>query len=533
MSWLHQTTTSDDPRPSAGQPIVQVVNVSKTFGVVKALRNVSIEVREGDFVGLAGENGAGKSTLLSVISGLIRPDSGSVTLRGSTDAADRAYDFHRANLAGIFRIYQEQALLPNLRVYENMYLGHESLFSRHGVINRGKMRSLTEAHMERFVGRGIDPNALIRDLSWGERQFVEIVRAFAVASLLEIEAPLMLLDEPTAAMTHDDLESFYALLRSLRTVESFARASFVLVSHRLDEVLELSDRVYVMKDGEVIAEVPEPKTVDERDLHALMVGRSREANYYCEERQRESFGDVVLALEGSSVDRSFENVSFEVRAGEIVGVGGVTGSGKSEVGRAIAGLTKLTSGGLRILGRDVGRTSIGKRVGLGVGYVPLDRHSEGLILYLPISHNITLSALDDVASRWRFLLARTRERHVATDAMRRFAIRAGSCQMKPSELSGGNQQKVVMARSLVAGSKVLVLDHPTRGVDAGAKYEIYSLLRDLADRGVAIVMISDELPELIGMSNRVIVMRGGVVTHEAAAPASSKPSEESIVQALV
>lgn len=515
-----------------GEPVVEVVNASKTFGVVRALDGASIAVHKGEFIGLAGENGAGKSTLLSVLSGLLHPDSGAVLLNGK-EVQQRDWDLHKANLAGVFRIYQEQALLPNLSVYENMYLGHEHLFSRAGVTNRRRMRTLAKQHMEEFVGRTIDPDALIGTLSWGERQLVEIVRAFAVASLLGIQSPLVLLDEPTAAMTHDDLESFYALLRRMRAHGTFVDASFVLVSHRLDEVLALSDRVYVMKDGQVVSEVLEPRSVDEADLHAVMVGRARAENYYCENRQRSEFGDVTVQLRDVAIDGVFRDVSFDVRAGEIVGVGGVTGSGKSELGRALAGLSSFDSGTLTIHGRDVTSASIGDRIATGIGYVPLDRHSEGLILYLPVDLNITLSALRKAATKGRVFLSRSREKGAATAAMKRFAVRAQSCSVNPADLSGGNQQKVVMARSLVADSSLLILDHPTRGVDAGAKHEIYNLLRDLADRGVAIIMITDELPELIGLSNRLIVMRGGVVTQQSDAPADGKPSEEEIVKALV
>jgi ribose transport system ATP-binding protein len=515
-----------------GDLIVELQDATQTFGVVRALDGVSVTVRKGEFVGLAGENGAGKSTVLSVLSGLIRPDSGTIRLRGQ-EVSQRDWTFHKANLAGVFRIYQEQALLQNLRVYENMYLGHENLFSQAGVINRRRMRTLARQHMEEFVGRSIDPTALVGSLSWGERQLVEIVRAFAIASLLEIRSPLILLDEPTAAMTHDDLEAFYSLLGRMRTQETFEEASFLLVSHRLDEVLKLSDRVYVMKDGRVVDEVTDPASVDEADLHAAMVGRARAHNYYCEDRQRSDFGEVAVRLENLSIKQAFQDVSFEVCEGEIVGVGGVTGSGKSELGRALAGLTPIDSGTLDLHGSDVTRSSVGERIGKGIGYVPLDRHSEGLILYLPIDLNMTLSALRQSATKGRFVLSRKKERATATGAMRRFAIRAPDCTVNPADLSGGNQQKVVMARSLVAASTVLVLDHPTRGVDAGAKHEIYQLLRDLADRGVAIIMITDELPELIGLSNRIVVMRGGIITQQTMSPAGAKPSEEDIVKALV
>jgi ABC-type sugar transport system ATPase subunit len=517
--------------PGASGAVVEVEGVSRRFGVVHALDDVTIQVGAGEFVGLAGENGAGKSTLLSVISGLVQPDHGVVRINGVEVGRD--WDFHKANLAGVFRVYQEQALLPNLRVYENLYLGHESLFSRGGVLNRRRMKQMVREHIREFVGRAVDPNALVSQLSWGERQLVEIVRAFALASLLEVESPVVLLDEPTAAMTHDDLEAFYALLRVMRGHTLFDNASFILVSHRLEEVLDLSDRVYVMKDGAVVGEYAEPRNVDVRELHALMVGRMREETYYCEDRQRDSFGDVVLEMENASVDGEFEDVSFSLRAGEILGIGGLTGSGKSELGRAIAGLVKLDGGRIMLDGRDVTSTSIGGRVDASVGYVPLDRHGEGLILYLPITINMTLSALRDVATKIRGLLAPAKERDATRAAMERFGIVAPSEKTKPVDLSGGNQQKVVIARSLVANSKLIVLDHPTRGVDAGAKYEIHVLLRELAERGVAILMITDELPELIGMSNRIIVMRGGQVTQETPAPAGRKPTEESVVASLV
>lgn len=507
---------------------VETDGVSRRFGAVQALDNVSIRVAPGEMVGLAGENGAGKSTLLSVISGIVRPDEGTLRVKGTSVGHDWA--FHSANLAGVFRVYQEQALVPNLPVYENLYLGHEALFSRRGVLNRRRMRQTGAAHIHEFAGRAIDPGRAIGDLSWGERQFVEIVRAFALASLLEIEAPVVLLDEPTAAMTHDDLEDFYALLRRMR--ERVRNASFVLVSHRLQEVLDLSDRMYVMKDGRVVGEFEEPKAVNETQLHALMVGRERESAYYCEDRQRMTMGEVVLELDKVTTAGAFEGVSLKVRAGEIVGIGGVTGSGKSEVGRATAGLMKIDDGRLLLAGRDLTRASVSARIQASIGYVPLDRHAEGVILSASIAKNMTLSALHKI-TRFRHILSPGRERTLAREAAKRFRIRASSETAYVGALSGGNQQKVVIARALVAESKAIVLDHPTRGVDAGAKYEIYVLLRELAERGVAIMMITDDLPELIGISNRIVVMRGGQVAYECDAPPERKPTEERLVAALV
>jgi ribose transport system ATP-binding protein len=412
-----------------------------------------------------------------------------------------------------------------------MYLGHERRFSRAGLLSPRALISRTRSELREIIGREIPPNAFVADLPWGERQILEIVRAVAAARLLDIETPLILLDEPTAAMTHDELEDFFALLRRLREQTIFETVSFIFVSHRLEEILNVSDRIYVLKDGVIVSEV-EGQGVTERELHALMVGRQREERYYRQDLQRSDLGEVVVELENVACPPYFESVSFEVRAGEILGIGGVTGAGNSELGRAIAGLLPVSSGTILLNGRDVTNLSIARRIDAGIGYVPVDRHEEGLILYHSVAENMTLASLD-LVTRGPGVLSVRRERAIARQAISRFGVMTRNERALVATLSGGNQQKVVMAKALLGQPKLIMFDNPTRGVDAGAKYELYGLIRELAARDVAIIVLSADLPELIALSNRILVMKDRRIRYACPAPVDDKPSEHEIVEHMV
>ena len=507
------------------EPILLMEGVQKHYPGVQALRGVSLEIREGEILGLVGENGAGKSTVLNVLCGVAQLDAGEITLRGQPY---RPHGYHDAMLHGVARVFQEQALVPNIPVFENMLMSHEARFKQLGVFIN-KRRMVAQARDElKLLDLDIDPRAETASLDTSTRQAIEIARACSVSSMLGIERPIVLLDEPTAALTSEEITSFFALVRQLRE-----RMSFVFVSHRLTEVLELCDRVYVLKDGQLVAEA-DPKTTSESRLHALMVGRERDEDYYAERRQRTQYGEVVLEAEGLSHGGFFRDVSLKVRAGEILGIGGVLGSGKNELGRALAGVLSHEKGTVTISGRKPRGKGLAGKMALGLGYVPQERHTEGIMLNLPVDWNMTLASVkDNCESHGRGWLSMKKEKSVVKEYVDKLNVKTPSSKTIAMNLSGGNQQKVVLAKWLMRNPKVLILNNPTFGIDAGAKEEIFRLIRDLTDSDLAVVLISDDLLELIGLSDRILVMKDGVVTSEIDSAASSKPSETEVVAHMV
>jgi ribose transport system ATP-binding protein len=507
--------------------MLEIRDLSKQFAGTWALAGASIDVYENEVIGLVGENGAGKSTLLNILSGVMSADSGEVLLHGKV-VAPRSY--HEATLQGVFRVYQEQALVPNIPVYENLFLSHEERFQRFGVISRRKMaRSAREmlAVVGKHIGVDFDPRRLTGDYRFSERQVIEIVKACSLADLLGVKTPLILLDEPTTALSGEEILFFISLVRQLRD-----RAAFIFVSHRLSEVLNLSDRVYVLKDGKIVSDLDSIDTTESR-LHELMVGRKRDEQYYKENEQSGRFGEQVLGVDGLSKGLLFSDVSLTVRAGEIVGIGGVLGSGKSEVGRVIMGAMAPDAGEISLSGKVINELGIADRINAGIGYVPQERHHEGLMLYQSVARNIMLPS---VISMKRFglpLLDMAAEKDLSNQAVKAFGIRTPSIRALGFSLSGGNQQKVVLARWLARRAKMLVLDNPTRGVDAGAKEEIYSLLRQFCREGVAILLITDDILELIGLSDRVLIMKDGQITSEVVSLPTQKPSEKQLVAYMV
>lgn len=497
--------------------------LSKSYPGVRALDHVDLVVGRGEVLGLVGENGAGKSTLLSILNGSVRPDGGIVRVLGSElrlgSPADSAHH-------GIATVYQEQGLVPTLRVFENLFLGREDRFAVCGVLRR---RSLVAAAQDTLdeLGVDIDAEAYTGALSFGERQLVEIAKAFALTAAFNTE-PLILLDEPTSALTEPEVEALFDNVRRWRD-----RASFVFVSHRLAHVLEICDRIAALKDGALIGEARAGE-VSEGDLHELIVGRKRDVEYYKEARQRdEAARELVLDVRGLTREGAFSDISFRVGRGEIVGVAGLAGCGKSEMARAVVGVEPRDDGDVELDGRRLPAGSLATAIQRGVGYIPAERRSEGIIGEHTIGANLTLPLLDRLRGRSRVLLKRRAANTLVTNWLERLNVKPRDAAALMATMSGGNQQKVVFAKWLARGVKLFVLDDPGRGLDVGAKDEIYSLLRDLSDEGVAILMVSDNLPEVIGLSHRIVVMRDGRVTAEIPAPASDKPAETDLVRHML
>ena len=507
-----------------GQPLLEVRNLCKSYPGVQALNDVSLYADKGQVVGLVGENGAGKSTILNLICGTQAADSGEVFVGGNKVGFG---SYHEANLGGVFRIFQELALVPNIAVYENLFLSHEAHFSRYQLVSHKRRIDRARELLAEFGHSHIDPTKSTDAYDFSSRQVLEIIKAFALAEVLGIETPIILLDEPTAGLAGEEIDFLKAMVQELKH-----RAVMVFVSHRLTEVLEWSDRIYVLKDGQVAAEINDVAHLSEGDLHKAMVGRVREEQFYREQRQRTELGEPVLQVSGLTSAPYFQDVSFTVSEGEILGFAGVLGSGKSHIGRAIFGAANVSDGEVILRGETIKHPTIDQMTKRGVGWVPPDRHDEGLFLSFSVCWNISFARLACPAKSSSFLHLGFEQKQ-AREFVARMRVKTPSIWTQVDSLSGGNQQKVVLARWLALGVNCLILDNPTRGVDAGAKEEIYDLIRELTDRGVAIVLISDDLLELIGLSNRVIVMKDGLLVSENATPPDNKPTEAEQVQAMV
>lgn len=504
-------------------PKLSVHGICKRFESANVVDSVSFEISAGQVVGLIGENGAGKSTLLNILTGIVQPDAGEVRLDGRP-VQPRGYS--EAVRLGVSRVFQEQALVPNLRVYENLLLSHEVRFTRFGqIINQREMVGLAQdiADSARI---GIDVRRQTSDYSFSKRQLLEIVRACVVPiRILGIAQPVILLDEPTASLDRADEETFFRLVADMRDV-----ASFVFVSHRLSEVLAISDTIIVMKDGRVVSQL-DASEADEKRLHGLMVGRERQADYYHESQQ--AVPGVRNALEARDLTGSgYRDVALSVRQGEVLGIGGLLDSGKSDLGKALVGVAPPRSGQVRLHEGAWQTPDIGRALADGVGYIPAERLAEGIIADFQMAWNMSLASGDLFSSRlgvWKDGL----ERETAEQMIAELKVRGATSTVACRKLSGGNQQKVVLARWLCRSVRILVLDNPTRGVDAGAKEEIYGIIRQLTSAGVAVVLITDELLELIGMSNRIAVMQRGEITATVDAAADRKPTEVELIRLML
>ncbi len=498
--------------------------LTKQFAGIPVLSDVRLDVREGEVVSLVGENGAGKTTLLNIASGLLQPDEGSLSFAGEAIAPKT---FGQAMSLGISRVFQEQALIGTLPVYENLLLSLERRFSNAvGLMQRRRMIALAEALLEE-AGLGLDVTRPASNYSFSQRQFIEIVRACLVPlKILGITRPLVLLDEPTASLEKGDEERFFRLIEALR-----GQVSFVFVSHRLSEVLELSDRVFVLKDGRNVADMA-PEEANEERLHSLMVGRTRIADYYQEARQAPR-AETRLEISGLGDGATYHDVNLSLKAGEVLGVGGLVASGKADLGRGVAGITPPRTGQIRLDQGQAQHPTIRRLIGQGIGYVPAERLAEGMIPAFSLAWNLSLAGGQDQFVGPLGIWRNAAEVATTEDFIERLAIRARGAEVRCSTLSGGNQQKVVLARWLCRRLSCLVLDNPTRGVDAGAKEEIYGFIRNLTDEGVSILLITDDLPELIGLSDRIAIMHKGRVTAEVPAPADAKPSEQHLVALML
>ena len=474
--------------------VLALKRVAKTFPGVKALDGVDFDVCAGEVHALLGENGAGKSTLIKILSGVYQPDDGGLSLDG--DPA-RFESPQAAQTAGIATIYQELLLFPELSVAENIFMGHAPK-GRFGALKWGEMRQEAKKLLASLDIHDLDVDEIVGALSVGNRQRVEIAKA------LSQNARILIMDEPTAALTEHDVERLFNIVRLLRE----RGVGIVYISHRLEEIFLLADRVTVLRDGKFVATKPVVDTSHE-NLIEMMVGRKIDQLF---PKIDVPIGEPVLEIKDLVRKPMTNSVTLSVHAGEIVGLAGLVGAGRSELAQTIFGVTPAESGSIRIHGNEVNIRNPGEATALGIAYVPEDRGHQGLVRPMQVTPNVSLATLGELSNNGVIDFAA--EERLAQESVERFSIRTSSIHQIVGKLSGGNQQKIVLAKWLAAKPRLLIMDEPTRGIDVGAKAEIHRLMSELARDGLAILMISSELPEVMGMSDRILVMRGGRIVAE-------------------
>jgi rhamnose transport system ATP-binding protein len=472
-------------------PVLRLTSITKSFGGVRALDHVSFELASGEVHAIIGENGAGKSTLIKIITGAHECDSGTIAVDGRILEPN---DPGISRALGIAAIYQQPALFGDLTVTENIALRLES--SHPWSILRWQRRRDRAVQLLARVGAAISPDRYVRDLTMPQQQLVEI------ASALGANARILILDEPTASLGDREVENLFQVIRQLKT----QGVGMIYISHRLEELPKIADRITVLRDGKNIA----TRSVDEVDrgeLIRLMVGRELSSVF---PKLQIPPGEIVLETRDLTCTAAgVHGVNLTVRSGEILGIAGLVGAGRTELARILFGLTPADRGEILLHGKAVKIESPGQAVRLGIAYVPEDRRRYGVILEMSVAENTTLTILRDISSAG--LIDFSKEREIAADFVQRLGTKTASVDSAVGDLSGGNQQKVALARWLATRPAVIVLDEPTQGVDVGAKSEIHRLMGELAQKGLAIVMISSELPEVLGMSDRIAVMRGGTI----------------------
>jgi len=476
-------------------PLLEIRDVSKGFPGVQALKDVNLVLNRGEVLALVGENGAGKSTLMKILSGIYTKDSGSITIDGQ---AVEVSGPRAAQELGVSIIHQEMNLLPHLNVAQNVYIGREPRVGP--VLKEGELRRQTRTLLEE-LGIDLRATATVGDLTVAQQQMVEITKA------LSFEATkILIMDEPTSAISLSETQVLFRLIRSLRD----RGVGIVYISHRMEELRQIADRVTVLRDGEYV-DTRDVSEVTDEEIIAMMVGRELAGKHDRKARPPRSVSDVVLSVRGLSTKNLLRDVSFDVHHGEIVGFAGLMGAGRTETARALIGADPITAGTVTVHGKEVRITGPHVAVAHGIGYLPEDRKRHGLMLDQDVAFNLTMSSLPHYQGPLGVMKA-GKALEVTKSFIQSLRIKTPSTRAKVKNLSGGNQQKIVIAKWLARNCDVLIFDEPTRGIDVGAKEEIYALLQKLVDEGKAIVVISSELPEVLRLSHRIVVMAQGRVT---------------------
>lgn len=474
--------------------IVQMDHITKTFPGVRALDDVSFNLRSGEVLALLGENGAGKSTLMKILSGVYTCDGGQIQVFGQT--IERMTP-KRAKELGIAIIHQELNLCAHLSVAENIFLGQE--LAKGGIMHRRQMNERARELLKK-LSLDIDPETLVGDLSVSKQQMIEIAKA------LLCNAKVLIMDEPTSALTAKEIDELFRIIHQLRS----EGCGIVYISHRLEELQHIVDRVTIMRDGQYVTTVNfQDTTLD--SIIANMVGRDIKEKF---PRVQTPVGKTVFEVRNLNAGRMVRNVSFQVRAGEIVGIAGLMGAGRTETTRAIFGADPVDSGEILVDGKTVKIHNPRDAIHAGVVLAPEDRKKDGLCTKLSVRHNIALPNLDLISSKVLQVVNASKEKQMVEEATKNFQIKMANAEVNAASLSGGNQQKVVVSKWLARNSRVVIFDEPTRGIDVAAKVEIYHIMNQLKEKGIAVVFVSSEMPEILGMSDRILVMCDGRITGE-------------------
>lgn len=490
------------------QPLVQMRGISKAFSGNRVLENVEFEILSGEVHALMGENGAGKSTLMKILTGIYERDAGTVLVRGQEVHFKNTKE---AEQTGIAVIHQELNIIPYLSVTENMFLGKELTIGKTGIIKYKEMRTKTREYLNR-LGIDIDPDVEAGTLSVGQQQMIEIARAVAA------NTEVLIMDEPTAALTDREINALFQVINSLRK----QGVGIVYISHRMDEIFQICDRISVLRDGQFIGTKAIPETNFD-EIVKMMVGRQLGERF---PKRQTVLGSTSIQVENLSSKGSFEKVNFSVKQGEILGVAGLMGAGRTEIMEAIFGYRPITNGRVLIDGKETKIKSPYEAIQHGIGFITEDRKNEGLVLGLSVRENFTLTNFSSVSKKG--VISTKREESFVEDLIQKLHVKTASQHLSVKSLSGGNQQKIVIGKWLGIKPKILILDEPTRGVDVGAKKEIYQLMNELTKQGVAIIMVSSELPEILGMSDRILVIHEGKVSSTFA---RNEADQEKIMQA--
>jgi ribose transport system ATP-binding protein len=462
-----------------------------------------------------------KSTLMKILVGIYKMDKGKMKLYGKNV---KLSDSRMAIQLGVGMVFQEGSLIPNLTIAENLFLGHESRFKQYGLISMSKVMKEAEKQLDR-VGLNINPKTPVYNLSQASRQMVEVARLLWLSNIYHIENPLLILDEPTAVLTSQEIEKLFNIIRKIKN-----KASIIFISHRLEEIFELSDRIVVLKNGKNMANMKASET-NIHQVEKLMIGRKLSKEYYNESEQNEPKDEVLLKVDGLEKKGSFRPISFLIKKGEILSLVGIVGSGKEDICKCIFGMMKPDNGIISIEGKEVEINNPKDAVKAGIGYIPINRREEGLALQMDVMSNITLVMLKKIIRNG--LISSRVEKEEALRWIKKCSILTPSSKTLCKNLSGGNQQKVVLSKWLAANVKIMILNHPTRGVDVGAKEEFYKMIRLLALGGMSILLMSDRLEEDIGLCNRMIIMKDGNITEELACPVNDKPTPVDIISYIV
>lgn len=479
------------------QPVVlKMCGISKSFPGVQALKNASLELRRGEVHVLLGENGAGKSTLMKILSGTYHADAGEIYLNGKKISITSP---HAAQKFGISMIHQELMLAENMEVYKNILIGREPYRLKVlGIVDQKKMKEECDHILNGELQANIDVNTVTEKLSVAQKQLVEIAKAISWG------AQIIIMDEPTSSLPSKDIDGLFRIIEELKKKGT----TIVYISHKMDEIMRISDRVTIMRDGEFIDCVETGKmTIDE--MIAKMVGRSLGEKY---PKEYVEPGETVLEVKALGCAGFVHDVNFSARRGEVLGIFGLIGSGRTEIAKALFGAIPIHSGEVTCFGSPLNCKTPGGAIARGIGLVPEDRKQEGLVGIMSIADNITLPIIRNV--RKGLFADKARQKAISEKYAQAIAVKTSSLSRAVRNLSGGNQQKVVIAKWLASGTEIIILDEPTRGIDVGAKIEIYKIINDLQRQGFCVIMISSEMPELLGISDRILVMRNGTITKE-------------------